>query len=83
MGWISLMSKLRKVGCVMDLADRKVVGWALSEIMDAEVTSVAAWKMAVRNRPVSNLCFSTLTGACSLPAALSASNFRAYLLCRA
>jgi transposase InsO family protein len=35
-GWLYLTA-------VLDLADRKVVGWALSETMEAEVTSVAAW----------------------------------------
>jgi putative transposase len=44
-GWLYLTA-------VLDLADRKVVGWALSETMEAEVTSVAAWQMAVRNRPI-------------------------------
>lgn len=44
-GWLYLTA-------VLDLADRKVVGWALSETMEAEVTSVAAWRMAVKNRPV-------------------------------
>jgi transposase InsO family protein len=44
-GWLYLTA-------VLDLADRKVVGWALSETMAAEVTSVAAWRMAVRNRPI-------------------------------
>jgi transposase InsO family protein len=44
-GWLYLTA-------VLDLADRKVVGWALSETMEAEVTSVAAWQMAIRNRPV-------------------------------
>ncbi|WP_299761876.1 IS3 family transposase, partial [uncultured Pontibacter sp.] len=34
-----------------DLADRKVVGWALSETMEAEATTVAAFQMAIRNRP--------------------------------
>lgn len=37
---------------ILDLADRKVVGWALNETMHAEVTSVAAWKMAVKCRPI-------------------------------
>ncbi|WP_237144614.1 IS3 family transposase [Pontibacter pamirensis] len=37
---------------VLDLADRKVVGWALSETMEAEATTVAAWQMAIRNRPL-------------------------------
>jgi putative transposase len=44
-GWLYLTA-------VLDLADRKVVGWSLSETMEAEVTSVAAWRMAVRNRPI-------------------------------
>ena len=44
-GWLYLTT-------VLDLADRKVVGWAMSETMAAEVTSVAAWQMAVRNRQI-------------------------------
>lgn len=44
-GWVYLT-------VILDLADRKVVGWALSETMHAEVTSVAAWKMAVKCRPI-------------------------------
>lgn len=46
-GWLYLTA-------VLDLADRKVVGWALSETMEAEATTVAAWQMAVRNRPVND-----------------------------
>lgn len=37
---------------VLDLADRKVIGWALSETMKAKETTVAALKMAITNRPV-------------------------------
>ena len=44
-GWLYLTM-------VMDLADRKVIGWALSETMKAIETTVAAFKMAVNNRPV-------------------------------
>ena len=44
-GWLYLT-------VVLDLADRKVVGWALSETMEAETTTGAAFKMAIRNRPV-------------------------------
>jgi putative transposase len=44
-GWLYLTA-------VLDLADRKVVGWAMSQTMEAEVTTVAAWQMAVRNRPI-------------------------------
>ena len=37
---------------VLDLADRKVVGWALSQSLIAKDTTVAALKMAITNRPV-------------------------------
>jgi transposase InsO family protein len=37
---------------VIDLFDRKVIGWSLSKGMSAEETSLAAWRMAVKNRPV-------------------------------
>lgn len=40
---------------ILDLADRKVVGWALSETMRAKDTSVAAWKMALKCRPIKTL----------------------------
>ena len=45
-GWLYLTT-------ILDLADRKVIGWALSSTMKAADTSIAAWKMAVKNRPVS------------------------------
>jgi putative transposase len=44
-GWLYLT-------VVLDLADRKVVGWALSETLKAQDTTVAAIKMAVNNRPI-------------------------------
>nr|WP_228460002.1 IS3 family transposase [Chryseobacterium muglaense] len=37
---------------VIDLYDRKIVGWSLSNGMSTEETSLAAWKMAVKNRKV-------------------------------
>ncbi len=37
---------------VIDLYDRKVIGWSLSKTMSTQRTSLAAWKMAIRNRPV-------------------------------
>lgn len=46
-GWIYLTA-------ILDLGDRKVVGWALSDTMKAEDTSVAAWKMALKVRPLTN-----------------------------
>ena len=44
-GWLYLTT-------VIDLADRKVIGWALSETMKASDTTVAAFKMATKNRPI-------------------------------
>jgi len=44
-GWLYLTK-------IMDLADRKVIGWALSDTMKASTTTVPAWQMAIRNRPV-------------------------------
>ena len=45
-GWLYLT-------VILDLFDRKVIGWALSSDMTAQNTSIAAWKMAVANRPMS------------------------------
>jgi putative transposase len=44
-GWLYLTT-------VIDLFDRKVIGWALGDTMKAGWTTVAAFKMAVKNRPV-------------------------------
>lgn len=44
-GWLYLTT-------IIDLGDRKVIGWALSTTMKAEDTTVAAWRMAVINRPI-------------------------------
>ncbi|MFD1140877.1 IS3 family transposase [Larkinella insperata] len=50
-GWIYLT-------IVMDLYDRKIIGWSLSQSMKAAETSIAAWQMAIKNRPLSeNLIF--------------------------
>ena len=37
---------------VIDLYDRKIIGWSLSKTMSTQRTSLAAWKMAKRNIPV-------------------------------
>jgi transposase InsO family protein len=44
-GWVYLTT-------VIDLWDRKVIGWALSHTMTAKDTSVAALRMALQNRPL-------------------------------
>ncbi|UFH33702.1 IS3 family transposase [Chryseobacterium sp. C-71] len=46
-----------KDGClyltaIIDLFDRKVIGWSSSTGMSTTETSLAAWKMAVKNRKV-------------------------------
>lgn len=46
-GWLYLTS-------VIDLFDRKVIGWALSTTMRAKDTSIKAFKMALINRPIKN-----------------------------
>jgi len=56
--WVSDITYIRTVAgwlyltVVLDLADSKVIGWALSQTMKAKDTTVAALKMAVGNRPV-------------------------------
>lgn len=37
---------------IIDLYGRKMIGWSLSNGMSTEETSLAAWKMAIRNRGV-------------------------------
>jgi transposase InsO family protein len=44
-GWLYLT-------IILDLADRKVVGWALSDTLKAVDTSIAALQMALKNRPL-------------------------------
>lgn len=45
-GWVYLT-------VIIDLFDRKVIGWSLSNDLTAKNTSIAAWKMAIINRPIS------------------------------
>lgn len=37
---------------IMDLFDRKIIGWSLSERLTIKETSLPAWEMAVQNRKV-------------------------------
>jgi putative transposase len=45
-GWLYLT-------VIIDLFDRKVIGWSMSRDMTAENTVIRAWRMAVVNRPIS------------------------------
>ena len=52
-GWLYLT-------IVLDLFDRKIIGWSQSSDMTAQNTSITAWKMALKNRPPSeHLIFPT------------------------
>jgi putative transposase len=43
---------------ILDLADRKVIGWSLSDNLKTSATSIAAWRMAIKNGPLDrNLLF--------------------------
>lgn len=44
-GWLYLT-------VIMDLADRKIIGWSMGNSMSAGSTVVEAWKMAIKNRPL-------------------------------
>ena len=64
LAWVSDITYIRTakgwlyLTVVIDLFDRKVVGWSLSTDMTAKATTVAAWKMAVANRtPTEGLIF--------------------------
>ena len=50
--YIATMEGWAYLTTVIDLADRKVVGWSLGESMRARDTVIPAWRMAVLNRPI-------------------------------
>lgn len=62
-GWLYLT-------IIMDLCDRRIIGWSLSHSLKADQTVLPAWKMAVINRPIAaNLIFHSDRGiqyACNL-----------------
>lgn len=45
-GWLYLT-------VIIDLYDRKAIGWSLSSDLSAVNTYIAAWRMAIKNRPLS------------------------------
>jgi putative transposase len=56
--WVSDLTYIRTdegwlyLTVIMDLFDRKVIGWALSKSMKAVETTIPAWQMAIKNRPI-------------------------------
>lgn len=47
-GWLYLT-------VIIDLYDRKVIGWSFSSGMSAQETVIPAWRMACQNRPIQNV----------------------------
>jgi len=47
-GWLYLT-------VIIDLYDRKVIGWAFSRSLKAIYTTIPAWRMAIRNRPITQV----------------------------
>jgi len=58
--WVSDITYLRTLNdwvyltVVIDLYDRKVIGWSLSDNLETVNTTIPAFQMAVRNRPPEN-----------------------------
>lgn len=56
--WVSDITYIRTLAgwlyltVIIDLFDRKVVGWSMSSDLTAAQTVIAAWRMAVKNRPL-------------------------------
>lgn len=56
--WVSDITHIRTGGgwpyltIIMDLADRKIIGWSMDNSMSASSTVLHAWKMAIKNRPL-------------------------------
>ena len=44
-GWLYLT-------VILDLEDRKVIGWSFSQTLRANHTAIPAWRMAVKSRPI-------------------------------
>jgi transposase InsO family protein len=47
-GWLYLT-------VIIDLYDRKVIGWSFSRSLKAAHTTIPAWRMAIRNRPITQV----------------------------
>ncbi|WP_081909384.1 IS3 family transposase [Flavobacterium sp. ASV13] len=52
--YIQIKRRFSYLTIVMDLYDRKIVGWNLSSVLSTTVTTLAAFEKAVVNRPISN-----------------------------
>jgi len=50
--YIQTMRGFLYLTIVMDLFDRKIIGWSLSDTMSTKQTALSAWEMAVSNRKI-------------------------------
>lgn len=39
---------------ILDLFDRKIIGWSLSNGLSTKQTTLSAWKMALKNRKIAD-----------------------------
>lgn len=51
--YIQTMRGFLYLTIIMDLFDRKIIGWSLSDTMSTKATTLPAWEMAVNNRKIS------------------------------
>jgi transposase InsO family protein len=71
--WVSDITYIRvKEGflyltTVLDLYDRKIIGWSLSSGMSVEETSLAAWRMAIKTEASQRDCYFILTEVFNTP----------------
>lgn len=60
-GWVSDITYIKTaqgwlyLTVIIDLYDRKVIGWAFSRSLKAVYTIIPAWRMAIRNRPITQV----------------------------
>jgi len=52
--YIQIKKRFSYLTIIMDLYDRKIVGWHLSSVLSTKVTTLPAFKKAVSNRPISD-----------------------------
>lgn len=52
--YIQIEKRFLYLTVIIDLYDRKVVGWNIGSSLSTETTTLASWKMAVRNRKVNH-----------------------------
>ena len=51
--YIQTMKGFLYLTIIMDLFDRKIIGWSLSDTMSTKATTLTAWEMAINNRKIS------------------------------